>query len=432
MSVDSLTGAAGRDLPAPASPDEKPLPMDALPAVRPREAPGPLSGTTVVDLTTSIAGPYATMLLADLGATVIKLERPGAGHDARAWGPPFLDGQSLWFLSVNRNKHSVALDVTGASGRAVLDDLVAKADVLVTNQPPRVQRKLGLDAASVRAQNPSLVFVAITGFGLTGERADRTCYDLIAEGYSGVMDITGAAGGAPQKVGTPAADMLAGQDAAMGAMAALIERERTGCGKVVDVALVESMTRFLACRIVPYLGSGEVPTRTGGTDSVIAVYQAFDTADEPITLGLGTDAIWRRFWEAVEQPERADTPGHETNAARRVDRARIVEEIGAILRGRTRAAWLARFEAARVPAGPINRIDEVAADRALLDRGLVFRLDGDSPVPQVGLGIRFDDEPPAPRRAPPRCGADTNAVLGGMLSYSEEHIAHFRAAGAIA
>ena len=244
------------------------LPMHDLPALRPGIGADLLADVRVVDLTTSIAGPYATMLLADLGATVVKVERPGGGDDARAWGPPFLDGQSLWFASVNRNKLSLALDLTRDEGRAVLGDLLAGADVFVTNQPPRVQRKLGLDPGAVHGRNPGVVFVSITGFGLDGARADHACYDLIAEGYSGVMDLTGAAGGDAQKVGTPAADMLAGQDAAMGALAALLARARGGRGRVVDVSLVESMTRFLACRIVPYLGSGEVPRRSGGTDSV--------------------------------------------------------------------------------------------------------------------------------------------------------------------
>jgi crotonobetainyl-CoA:carnitine CoA-transferase CaiB-like acyl-CoA transferase len=275
------------------------------------------------------------------------------------------------------------------------------------------------------------VFVAITGFGLTGERADFACYDLIAEGYSGVMDLTGAAGGAAQKVGTPAADMLAGQDAAMATLAALFERERSGRGRVVDVALVESMTRFLACRFVPFLGSGEVPRRSGGTDSVIAVYQAFDTADEPITLGLGTDAIWQRFWEAMGRPERARSPGWGSNAERRADRARIVEAIQALLREDTRTNWLERFQRARVPAGPINRVDQAAADPALRARGMFYRIEGDTAVPQVGLGIRFDGEAPGPRHAPPRLGADSEHVLKAVLGYGDEQVQRLRAHGII-
>jgi crotonobetainyl-CoA:carnitine CoA-transferase CaiB-like acyl-CoA transferase len=370
-----------------------------------------LEGVRVLDMTGSIAGPYAAMLLGDLGADVVKLERPGAPDDARAWGPPFLDGEGLWFLAVNRNKRGVALD--GDAAR--LEGLIAAADVLLVSQPPRVLRKLGLHPETLRARHPGLVQVCVSGFGLTGERADHTCYDLIAEGYSGVMDLTGASEGAPQKVGAPAADLLAGQDAAAAAMAALIRRARTGEGATVDVSLVESMTRFLACRIVPYLGSGEVPRRSGGTDSVIAVYQAFETADLPMTLGLGNDAIWQRFWAALGGDAGGD-PRHASNAGRRADRAAIVARIQAILRTRPRAHWLRLLGEARVPAGPINRVDEVAEDAALRARGMFYALrDGSRLVPQVGTGLHLDGAANVPRRPPPRLGEHTEEVLRDWL-----------------
>ncbi|MDQ4059796.1 MAG: CoA transferase, partial [Pseudomonadota bacterium] len=386
------------------SDDHGALPMESLPRVAPGDGFTLLHGVRVVDLTTSVAGPYAGMLLGDLGAEVVKVERRG-GDDARAWGPPFLDGESLWFLSVNRNKKSLALDYAGPEGAAVLRDLITRADVLLLNQPPRVARKLGLDPETVRSIRSEVVYVSITGFGLDGERADWPCYDLIAEGYSGVMDLTGEAGGEPQKIGAPGADMLAGQDAALAVVAALYERTRTGRGRLIDIALVDSMTRFLACRVVPYLGSGEVPRRSGARDSVIAIYQAFDTADEPITLGLGNDAIWRRFWEAVGRPDYADDPGFADNSLRRARRAEIVRDIQAILRTKPRAHWLALFRAARIPAGPINRVDEVSADPELLRRGLFYRLAQDGrEVPQVGTAIRLDGAANVPRSAPPRLG----------------------------
>src|SRR5579862_6100439 len=217
------------------------LPMMALPTLACGAGFDMLAGVRVLDLTSSVAGPFATLLLGDLGAEVIKIERPGSGDDSRAWGPPFLDGESLWFLSVNRNKQSVALDFAKPAGLAVLHALVAVADVVVVNQPPRVSAKLGVDAATLRRIKPDLIYVSITGFGLEGERADWTCYDLIAEGYSGVMDLTGEADGEPQKVGAPAADLLAGQDAALATLAALFARLRTGADRTVDIALVDSM-----------------------------------------------------------------------------------------------------------------------------------------------------------------------------------------------
>jgi crotonobetainyl-CoA:carnitine CoA-transferase CaiB-like acyl-CoA transferase len=412
--------------PSPTDADHA-LPFMRLPALVPGASPELLAGTRVLDLTSSVAGPYATMLLGDLGADVLKIERPGSGDDARAWGPPFLDGESLWFLAVNRNKRSLTLEWGKPEGAAVLRELIGKADVMVVNQPARVLRKLGIGPEQARAINPGLIYVAITGFGLTGERADWTCYDLIAEGYSGVMDLTGVLDGEPQKVGAPAADMLAGQDAAMGALAALLSRTRTGAGQTVDVALVDSMTRFLSCRIVPYMGSAEVPRRSGGRDSVIAIYQAFATRDEPMTLGLGNDAIWQRFWQAVGRPEYAANPAYASNADRRAARGDIVADIQALLLTQPRAHWLDLCAGARVPAGPINRVDEVAADPALHARGLLYRLTADGRnIPQVGTGIHFDGAALTPHRAPPRLGADSEAALAEWLGYDAARVAALR------
>lgn len=370
-----------------------------------------LSDVRVVDLTTSIAGPYGTMLLSDFGAEVIKIERPD-GDDARHWGPPFLEGQALWFSAVNRNKKSVVFDLRNEEGRADLEALIATADVFVTNQPPDVQRKLGLDYERISALKPDIIFTSITGFGLDGERATMTSYDLIAEGYSGIMDVTGAADSGPQKIGAPAADMLAGQDAALATLAALFERTRTGKGAKIDISLVESMTRFLSCRISSYLADGDVPRRSGGTDSVIAIYQSFDTFDEPLNLGLGNDAIWQRFWKAVGDGAYASRPEFKSNTLRRECRAQIVARIQDILRQRPRAEWLALFARHRIPAGPINRVDEVAHDHPLQQRGMFFTLrDGQRLSPQIGLGIHIDDRCAVPRSAPPQLGAHTQEIL---------------------
>lgn len=387
-----------------------------LPIVTGGKPFGMFNGLRVVDVTTSVAGPYATMLLGDFGAEVIKIER-SHGDDARAWGPPFLDEQSLWFTAVNRNKKSVVLDAKSDEGKQALKDLIASADVFVTNQPPAVQKKLGMDYESIKALRNDIIFVSITGFGLEGERADLTCYDLIAEGYSGVMDITGAADSGPQKIGTPAADMLAGQDAAMAAMAALFDRMKTGNGHKIDISLVESMTRLLTCRISPYLGSGEVPVRSGGTDSVIAIYQPFETADLPMTLGLGNDGIWARFWEAVGEPEYAARPQFATNADRRMHRSEIVAHIQEVLVTRSRDEWLQVLGKARVPAGPINRVDEVAGDKLLQERGLFYAVqDGERIVPQIGLGIHIDGQPSMATSVPPVLGQHTEEVLAELRS----------------
>jgi len=376
---------------------------------------GFLGGTRVVDLTTSVAGPYATMLLADFGAEIIKVERP-EGDDARHWGPPFYDGQALWFTAINRNKKSVVLDLRSSQGRADLLALIRSADVVVTNHPPDVQEKLRLGYDDLVKENPGLIFTSITGFGMEGARAHLTCYDLIAEGYSGIMDITGEAQSGPQKIGAPAADMLAGQDAAMATMAALVDRMQTGRGHRIDVSLVESMTRFLSCRILPYLGAGEVPARSGGKDSVIAIYQSFETADLPLNLGLGSDAIWARFWTAVGDPAYARRPEFHNNSARREHRNEIVDHIQVVLRRKTRAEWLVIFAAARVPAGPINRVDEVVNDEEFQRRGLFFAVQDASGrvAPQVGLGIHIDGSVCVPRSLPPKLGEHTIEVIAQL------------------
>lgn len=387
------------------------LPMASLDFRQPGAGLALLQDVRVLDLTTSIAGPYATMLLGDFGAEVIKVERP-EGDDARQWGPPFLDNRSLWFTSVNRNKKSVVLDLDQESDRAKLDDLIRCSDVMVTNQPPRVQSKLGLDYETVSSLRDDIIFTSITGFGLNGERADLGCYDLIAEGYSGIMDVTGSPDAPPQKIGAPAADMLAGQDAAMATIAALFDRQRTGKGHLIDVSLVQSMTRMLTPRISSYLGSGELPARSGGTDSVIAIYQAFETQDLPLTLGIGTNAIWGRFCELLGLDNLRADPALTSNADRRRRREELVALIQERLLARRRDDWLQQFGKARIPAGPINRIDELVRDKALQDRGMFYVLDDNGRhTPQIGLGINIDGRHSIARSSPPECGEHTAEVL---------------------
>jgi crotonobetainyl-CoA:carnitine CoA-transferase CaiB-like acyl-CoA transferase len=406
---------------SPATATER-RPADALPVRQPGAGFDLLAGVRVIDLTTSIAGPSGTMLLADMGADIVKIEKPAGGDDVRSWGPPFLDGESLWFASVNRSKKSLALDYSQPEGLDLLYRLIREADVVFVNLPPRVARKLKVDVQALSAIRPDLIYVSITGFGMTGDRADWTCYDLIAEGYSGIMDITGPASGEPQKVGAPAADMLAGQDAAFAAVSALYSRRVTGKGRVVDVALVDSMTRLLSCRIMPYLVSGEMPKRSGGKDSVIAIYQTFETADEPITLALGNDKLWHRFWTAVGDPLYGESPELTTNADRRAQRDQIVSRIAKILRDKPRSHWLALFQEVRVPAGPINDIGQVVADETLLARGMFYQLatPGGRCVPQVSSGILIDGDSAIARSAPPTLGEHTDELLADLLGLTND------------
>ena len=405
---------------------------DRLPAVREGAPLNLLDGVRVLDLTTSVSGPYTTLLLADLGATVVKIESPDQGDDVRAWGPPFLDGESLWFLSINRNKHSLTLDYGKPEGLEVLRRMVACADVLVVNKTAAVQRKLGIDFASLKSVNERLVHASISGFGLEGARSEMPCYDLIAEGYSGVMDLTGEADGAPQKVGTPAADLLSGTDAALAVLAALIDRNRTGRGHCIDVSMIESMTRFMTPRIVPYLGSGEVPRRSGGRDSVIAVYQVFQAADAPLTIGLGNDGIWSRFWRALGEPQVAQQECYASNSARRRLRGEIVAKIQSVIGTRERDYWLEVFREARIPAGPINRLDEIAGDEELRRRGFFYAIErGETPIPQVGLGIHVDGNAHTYRKAPPRLGEDSEHVLRTWLDMPTDEYQRLRDEGVV-
>ncbi len=258
------------------------------------------------------------------------------------------------------------------------------------------------------------------------------CYDLIAEGYSSVMDLTGPGDAEPQKVGAPAADMLAGSDAALAVLAALHRRNATGEGCTLDISLTESMIRFMSPRIVPYLGSGEVPRRTGGKDSVIAIYQTFDTADLPMTLGLGNDAIWKRFWLAVGQPDQAQGEDVATNAARRQNRSEIVKRIQAVLLTKPRAEWLDAFGKAKVPAGPIYRVDEVVEDPHFRDRSLFFKISRNGhDLPQVGIGIHLNGETASYYAPPPRLGEHSEQVLREQLQYDDAVIADLKEKGVI-
>jgi crotonobetainyl-CoA:carnitine CoA-transferase CaiB-like acyl-CoA transferase len=415
--------------PAPQAPATASNPARELPRKAPGGGVNLLAGVRVLDLTTSIAGPYATQLLSDFGAEVVKIERPGQGDDSRGWGPPFLEGRSLWHASVNRNKKSVTLDLRKEEGYAVFLDLVQVCDIFITNQLASLRQRLRTDHETLARHKPDLVYVSLTGHGSSGPRAEWACYDIIAEGYSSVMDVTGEAENDPQKVGTPAADLLAGADAALSAIAALFDAKQTGRGHFVDVSLVASMTRFMSPRIMTYLGSGIVPRRTGAKDSVIAVYQTFDTADDMITLALPNDNIWHRFWAAMGDAEFGRDPRFATSEGRHAHRPEIVRKIAGLLRAQPRDHWLALFNAAQIPAGPINRIDEVTKDPELIRQGLFYSVDGEDggePWPQCGLGILVDGRDAGYRSPPPPLGANTEEVLAGLLAYDADRIAKLR------
>lgn len=335
---------------------------------------GPLSGVRVVDISSSYAAPTATMYLADMGADVIKIEPPG-GDDSRSWGPPFVGAESAWFLSVNRNKRSLCLDITSERGRQALLRLLADADVFVESINPAKLDRLGLSPEQLRQRFPQLVYCAMSGFGLDGPDAARPGYDLIAQARSGLMSVTGAQGGTPQRVSTALSDIAAGTVAAFAVAAALYRQQRTGEGDVVDVSLLEADLGLMAPRIASYLAGEPEPRPSGGTDSVLAVYQPYETADSPIVVAVGNDAMWQRFCVAMELPVLAADSDLKTNAGRRAHQDRVVATIAERMRTRPAADWLARFTEARVPCAPIQFLSDVVDDPQVAARDAISTCD---------------------------------------------------------
>lgn len=394
-------------------------------------APRPLSGLTVVDISTSYAGPFCSLMLADLGADVIKVEKPG-GDDARTWGPPFIAGESAWFLSVNRNKRSLCLDFSVPEGRAILDRILARSDVLVENLKPGSLAKFGLDYETVHARHPHLVYAAISGFGLTGPEAHRTGYDLIAQALSGLMSVTGGPDGEPQRVGTALSDIVTGIVAALGVTALLVARGRHGEGGLVDASLLDVDVALMTPRIVSYLASGVVPVPTGGTDSVIALYQKVRTADEPIVLATGTPVLWDRFKKALGSPPSLERPEYATNAGRQTHRAALVDEVERLLAQHPAAYWVDRFRAFGVPCARINYLDGVVREAQLLARDMFPTVSHPvaGTVKLVGSPLHLDGSALPIRRPPPLLGQHSVEVLQ-ECGFAREEIEGWLARGIV-
>jgi len=395
--------------------------------------PGPLHGILVCDLTRVLSGPYCTQMLADLGARVIKVERPGAGDDTRAWGPPFVGSTAAYFMSANRNKESIAVDLKHADGLAVVRRLALRADVLVENFRPGTADELGLGYAALSAENPGLVYASISGFGQTGPYRERAGYDAIAQGMGGMMAITGDPAGAPVRAGVAIADIGAGMFAAFGIASALFERSRSGRGQQVDCSLVDAQVAWMTYAAANYFATGETPKRYGSAHPSIVPYQAVAVADGFIMLAVGNDAIWRRFCAALGEPELATDPRYATNPDRVARRDEILAYLDVRLRRRGMAEWLLAFEQAGVPAGPINTMPQVVADPQVQAREMVVEL----PHPEAGRvrvtgnPVKLSRTPGEVRSAPPLLGQHTDQVLA-FLGYGAEEIARLRAEAAVA
>lgn len=395
-------------------------------------AGGPLRDLVVLDLSRILSGPFATMTLADLGADVIKVEQPGSGDDTRQWGPPFHGDQAAYYLAVNRNKRSVAVDLKSEEGLAVVRRLAKGADVFVENFRPGTAARLGLGYEELSAERPGLVYASISGYGQTGPEASRAGYDAIAQARSGVMSVTGEPDGPPVRVGISSADLIAGTWAVIGILAALHERERTGLGQWVDISLLDGSVAWLTYVAGGYFASGEVPRRYGSAHPTIAPYQAFPTADGYLMLAVGNDQLWRRFAAAVGRPDLAADPRFASNPLRVEHRGELIPLLEDLLRAGTTGAWLARLDAAGVPAGPIQNVAEAVSDPQVLARGMVAELEHPAgPLRTLACPVRLTRTPASVRTAPPGLGEHTDEVLASC-GYSRADIERLHASGAIA
>jgi crotonobetainyl-CoA:carnitine CoA-transferase CaiB-like acyl-CoA transferase len=368
---------------------------------------GPLEGLLVADLSRVLAGPFATMLLGDLGADVIKVEHPDGGDETRAWGPPFLGGHSTYYLAVNRNKRSAALDLKDQRGREAALALAERADVLVENFKAGALERLGLDYERIRERNPGLVWCSISGFG-RGPGADLPGYDFLVQASSGLMSITGPAGGEPTKVGVALVDVLTGLYALTGILAALHQRERTGRGQLVEVSLLGSALASLVNQASSYLCTGRPPVAMGNRHPSITPYETLATADRPLVVAVGNDAQFACLCGALGLPEVAADPRFASNADRVGNREALVATLEAALRTRAAAAWVAVLAEAGVPCGLVNDVGEAFALAERLGLGPVVEA---GTVPQVANPIRLAETPPAYRLAPPALGQHTDEVL---------------------
>ena len=398
----------------------------------------PLAGVRVLDLSRVLAGPWATQLLADLGAEVIKVEKPGAGDDTRHWGPPWHEHGdekvAAYFLAANRGKRSVAIDFATEEGAALVRRMAADADVLVENFKVGGLRKFGLDADSLRAEHPRLIYASITGFGQDGPYAGRAGYDYIIQGMGGLMSLTGLPdgqpGGGPMRVGVAVADLFTGMYTANAILAALYRRQQTGEGATIDLALFDTQLAMLANQASNALISGKDPERQGAGHPNIVPYQPFEAADQPIIIAVGNDRQFAKLAAIVGHPEWADDPAFATNAARVAARETLVPLIADIISAHPAADWLERLEEAGIPAGPINSISQALADPQAVARGVRLDIEGGAlgEVPMVGCPIRLDGERGAARLPPPALG-EHGDLLGEWIDEAE--LERLRAAGIV-
>jgi formyl-CoA transferase len=386
----------------------------------------------VIDLSRVVSGPYCTMTLGDMGAEVIKIEEPGRGDESRGFGPPFLGGESPYYLSVNRNKRSCTVNLKHEAGRGIVWRLIAGADVVIQNFRPGAVARLGLDYEAVAGRHPRVVYCSISGFGDGGPDASRPGYDLIVQGESGLMDLTGEADGPPTRVGTSIADLASGLMAAQGILLALYARQTTGRGQQVRVAMLDAVASLLTYNTGIYFASGESPTRRGNDHPSVVPYQTLRAKDGWINLGVANDSLWKRYCDAVERSDLRDDPRFATAPARVEHRQALIPIIEALTAVRTVGEWMDLLGAAGVPCGRIRNVAEVCTNPQLVERGKVVERPHPTAgaVKMIGQPIELSETPARIETAPPLLGEQTDAVLR-EAGYSETEIRAFRANGAV-
>ena len=404
---------------------------------------GALSHIRVLDLSRVLAGPWCTQILADLGADVIKIERPGSGDDTRQWGPPFVsvDGggneESLYFLATNRGKRSMTLDLSDSRGQKVVHELAAHCDVVVENFKVGALARYGLDYETLKGINPSLVYCSITGFGQTGPYADRAGYDFMIQAMGGLMSVTGEAEDVartnPQKVGVAIADLVTGLYSANAIQTALIHRERTGQGQYIDMALLDCQVAILANQAMTYLAAGQTPVRMGNAHPNIVPYQVFETQDGHIILAIGNDGQFRRFCELADQPHLAQDPRFVANRGRVKHRAQLIEALALLMKSKNTDDWLNLLEPEGIPCGRINSIDETLNDPQVIHRQMRTQALHSSlgEINLLGSPLKLSETPGEVRRAPPVLGEDTDQVLREVLGYEDSAISALQADGVV-
>jgi crotonobetainyl-CoA:carnitine CoA-transferase CaiB-like acyl-CoA transferase len=383
--------------------------------------PGPLSGIRVLELARILAGPWAGQILADLGADVIKVERKGAGDDTRGWGPPFIEAAeggnlgAAYFHATNRGKRSIELDFETEEGRAIVRKLAARSDILIENFKVGGLAKFGLDYASLSAINPRLIYCSVTGFGQNGPYAPRAGYDLMAQGMGGIMGITGFADGEPTRIGIPVVDIFTGVYSAVGVLAALAQREKSGRGCLVDTSLLDSQVGVLANQALNYLASGEPPQRIGNAHPNVVPYQVFATADGHVIIAVGNDRQFAKLCAVIGDPSLAENPACKTNSDRLNNRPALIARLSELIGRFSRDDLLARLEEVQVPSGPINMLDQVFNDPQVKHRGMQLDLPSAAAkggsIPGVRTPIILDDAPMASPKPAPRLGEHTAEVL---------------------